>query len=163
DVLKKDPTAARVEVETLDALREQLATLDAGPQLYMRFGLYSGNDIAPYLRTIYFDAVEERFKKPTVAALETDLRHFVAGQPTANPTNTGVAAGNEQSGSASEEDILGRHYDLLKAYLMLSDANRVEPTFLANTLSDYWKKTAPPDTENLALQDLDFYARQLVR
>ena len=163
DVLKKDPTAARVEVETLDALREELTTLDAGPPLYMRFGLYSGNDIAPFLRTIYYDAVEERFKKPTVAALENDLRNFVAGRPTANiVTNSSTSAG-EQTSAVTEEDTLGRHYDLLKAYLMLSDAQRVEPTFLSSTLADYWKRTAPPDTEILSLQDLDYYARQLGR
>jgi len=162
DVLKKDATSARVEVEYLDSLREQLAALDTSPPLYMRFGLYSGNDIAPYLRTIYFDAVEERFKKPTVAALENDLRNFAAGQPSATITNTS-STGSEQTAAPSQEDILGRHYDLLKAYLMLSDAKRVEPTFLAATLADYWKKTAPPDTEILSLQDLDYYARQLVR
>jgi type VI secretion system protein ImpL len=163
DVLKKDPTAARVEVETLDALREQLVTLEAGPPIYMRFGLYAGNDIAPYLRTIYFDAVEERFKKPTVAALEKDLRNFAAGQPSATITTISSTTTSEQPATPSEEDILGRHYDLLKAYLMLSDASRVEPTFLASTVADYWKRTAPPDTEILSLQDLDFYARQLVR
>src|ERR1051326_6134375 len=159
DVLQKDPTAARVEIETLDALREQLSVLDAGPPIYMRFGLYSGNDIAPSLRTIFFEAVEERFKKPTVAALETDLRNFAADHPTAINTSS---PGSE-SAAPSEEDILGRHYDLLKAYLMLSDASRVEPTFLANTLGDYWKRTAPADTETLSIQDLNFYAHQLVR
>jgi type VI secretion system protein ImpL len=163
DVLKKDPTAARVEVETLDALREQLANLEARPPIYMRFGLYSGNDIAPYLRTIYFDAVEERFKKPTVAALENDLRTFAAGQPSATITTPDNQARTDQAAASSQEDVLGRHYDLLKAYLMLSDAKRVEPTFLASALADYWKRTAPPDTEILSLQDLDFYARQLVR
>jgi type VI secretion system protein ImpL len=163
DVLKKDPTAARVEVETLDALREQLTTVDAGPPLYMRFGLYSGNDIAPFLRDIYYNAVEERFKKPTVAALETDLRNFAAGRPTAKFVTAGSTSETNQTTTPTEEDILGRHYDLLKAYLMLSDAQRVEPTFLSSTLADYWKRTAPPDTEILSLQDLDYYARQLVR
>jgi type VI secretion system protein ImpL len=163
DVTKKDPTAARVEVETLDALREQLAELDESPPLYMRFGLYSGNDIAPNLRTIYFEAVEERFKKPTVAALENDLRSFAAGQPSASTTTTVPTGVSEQAAAISEEDLLGRNYDLLKAYLMLSDYTRVEPTVLASTLADYWKRTAPPDTEILSLQELDFYARQLVR
>jgi type VI secretion system protein ImpL len=163
DVLKKDATSARVEVEYLDSLREQLAALDASPPILMRFGLYSGNDIAPYLRTIYFDAVEERFKKPTVAALETDLRNFAAGQPSATITNASTGTETVEAVTPSQEDILGRHYDLLKAYLMLSDPKRVEPTFLATTLADYWKKTAPPDTEILSLQDLDYYARQLVR
>lgn len=163
DVLKKDPTAARVEVETLDALRERLTTIDAGPPLYMRFGLYSGNAIAPFLRDIYYNAVEERFKKPTVAALETDLRNFAAGRPTAKFVTASSTSETNQTNTPTEEDILGRHYDLLKAYLMLSDAQRVEPTFLSSTLADYWRRTAPPDTEILSLQDLDYYARQLVR
>jgi type VI secretion system protein ImpL len=148
-------------VEALDGLREQLVQLDARPPLYLRFGLYSGNDVAPYLRTIYFDAVEERFKKPTVAALEGDLRNFVAGTPTASTPNAGTSSA--VPATPTEEDVLGRHYDLLKAYLMLAEAARVEPTFLASTISDYWKRTAPPDTEILSLQELDFYARQLVR
>ncbi len=167
DVTKKDATAARVEVETLDGLREQLVELDASAPIYMHLGFYSGNDIAPYLRTIYFDAIEERFKKPTVAALESDLRNFVAGQPSATTTSSAATetagASSEQLAAIAQEVVLGRHYDLLKAYLMLSDFNRVEPTFLASTLSDYWKRTAPPDTEILSLQELDFYARQLVR
>lgn len=162
DVLKKDPTAARVEVETADGLREELMKLDAGPPIYMRFGMYAGNDMAPYLRTIYYDAVEERFKKPTVAALETDLRNFAARETTASNATASSATGSNQP-APSDEDTLGHHYDLLKAYLMLSDAQRVEPVFLSSTLADYWKRTAPPDTEILSLQDLDFYARQLVR
>jgi type VI secretion system protein ImpL len=160
DVTKKDAAAARVEVEAVDALREQLVQLESTPPLYMRFGLYSGNAIADPLRTIYYDAIEERFKKPTVAALQTDLRNFVAGNPSAIITKPD---GGDTSASPTEEEILGRHYDLLKAYLMLSDASRVEPTFLASTIADYWKRSAPPDTENLSLQQLDFYARQLVR
>src|SRR3989440_3293198 len=103
DVLKKDPTAARVEIETLDSLRDELATLDAGPPLYMRFGLYSGNDVAPYLRNIFFEAVEERFKKPTVAALEIDLRNFADGRPSATITNTRTV-GSEPATAPTEED-----------------------------------------------------------
>ncbi len=163
DPLKKEPAAARVEVEAVDALRQELIELGETPPIYLRFGLYSGNDIAPRLRDIYFDSVEQRFKKPTVAALERDLRNFAAGTPTAtipNPSTT-VTNASASGQTASQEDILGRHYDLLKAYLMLSDASRVEPTFLASTISDYWKKSSPPDMEIVSLQQLDFFSRQL--
>ncbi|HMF58165.1 MAG TPA: type VI secretion system membrane subunit TssM, partial [Pyrinomonadaceae bacterium] len=165
DPLKKEPAAARVEVEAVDALRQKLIELDETPPIYLRFGLYSGNDIAPRLRDIYFDSIEQRFKKPTVAAIERDLRNFAAGTPTATiPTPSTTATNASASGqSASQEDILGRHYDLLKAYLMLSDATRVEPTFLASTIGDYWKKSSPPDMEIVSLQQLDFFARQLTR
>lgn len=165
DPLKKEPAAARVEVEAVDALREELVKLDSTPPIYLRFGMYSGNDIAPYLHTIYFDSIEQRFKKPTVAALERDLRNFAAGTPSATVPNPSAAATNVSASgqTASQEDILGRHYDLLKAYLMLSDASRVEPTFLASTLEDYWKKSSPPDMEIVSLQQLDFFSRQLTR
>lgn len=163
DVTKKNAADTRVELDALEALREQLVELDAGPPIYMRFGLYSGNDLAPSLHNIYYDAVEERFKKPTVDALENDLRNFVAGQPSATITNASTASGSDQPPAPpTEEEVLGRHYDLLKAYLMLSDASRVEPTFLAGTLGDYWKRTAP-DMENVALQQLTFYSTQLLR
>ena len=56
---------------------------------------------------------------------------------------------------------LGRHYDLLKTYLMLSNVEKVEPAFLQNQLADYWKKASPsPDLELLCEEQLKFFARQ---
>lgn len=157
DPLKKEPAAARVEVETVDALRETLAELDEysrnSPPLYLRFGLYSGNSINGPLRNIYFQSITQRFFKPTFQAIERDLQAFVSA---AAPTVTPVA----DSDTASTEDFLGRHYDLLKAYLMLTDPEKVEPTFLASQLEEYWKRSSPPDMEIVSLQQLDFYSRQ---
>ncbi len=145
DPAKKDATARRVELEAIDELRRALAKLDEydqdSPPLYLRLGLYSGNEINPYARAIYFDAITQDFFKPTVAALEHDLR-------------TPEAAG---------EVDLGRHYDLLKAYLMLSNPEKAEATFLANQLSDYWKKASPVDMELVSEEQLKFYARQASR
>ncbi|MEW6209051.1 MAG: ImcF-related family protein, partial [Acidobacteriota bacterium] len=147
DPAKKEATARRVELEAIDELRRTLALLDDydqnSPPLYLRFGLYSGNEINPYVRAIYFDALTQDFFKPTVAALEHDLR--------AAATDT-----------TSEVD-LGRHYDLLKAYLMLSNPDKAESTFLANQLSDYWKKASPSDMELVSEEQLKFYARQANR
>ncbi|HYE65281.1 MAG TPA: type VI secretion system membrane subunit TssM, partial [Pyrinomonadaceae bacterium] len=159
DPLQKDAAAARVEVEAVEELRETLVQLDEydreSPPLHLRFGLYSGDAINPYLRTIYFDSIEQRFKKPTVAALERDLRAFASGSSA--PSAAAISAGGQ---SSTEEENLGRHYDLLKAYLMLSDAEKVEPTFLANQLEEYWKRFSPPDMEIVSQQQLDFFARQ---
>ncbi len=158
DPLKKEAAAARVEVEAMDSLRETLAELDNyqenSPPFHMRFGLYSGNSINPPLRYIYFGAITQRYFKPTVAAIEKDLQAFISA---AAPT-VAVAASDEQSSSA--EDVLGKHYDLLKAYLMLSDPEKVEPTFLASQLEEYWKRSSPPDMEIVSLQQLEFYSRQ---
>ncbi len=153
DPTRKDATAARVEIEAVDALRQQLLELDEydrnWPPLYLGFGLYSGNAIKEPLRTIYFESINQRFFKPVQAALERELRAF---------TTTSL----EPVSTASDD--LGRYYDLLKAYLMLAgDADKIEPTFLVHRLTDYWKQSAPPELELLAQQQLEFYASQASR
>jgi type VI secretion system protein ImpL len=157
DPTKKEFAAARVEVEAVDRLREILVQLDDNdrnsPPLRLRFGLYSGNGINQSLETIYFDSISQRYLKSTVAALEEDLRVFASA-------SIPVATTSPDAGASTPDDLLGRNYDLLKAYLMLSDPNRVEPTFLANQLQDYWKKSSPPDMEIVSQQQLDFFAKQ---
>ncbi len=159
DTTKKDPAAARVEVEAVDALRETLVRLDdydrTSPPLPLRFGFYSGDALNQSLRTIYFDSIAQRYFNPTVAGVERDLQAFASG---ASQRNAGSLT--DAPTTVSEEDILGRNYDLLKAYLMLADPQKVEPTFLASQLQDYWKKSSPPDMEIVSQQQLDFLARQ---
>ncbi|HKR11895.1 MAG TPA: type VI secretion system membrane subunit TssM [Pyrinomonadaceae bacterium] len=161
DVTKKEPVAARDEIEAVEALRETLAELDDysrnSPPLRLRFGLYSGNAIQSSLRAIYFDSITQRYVKPAGAALEQDLRNFAAG---ANAGFTATSTTAATSSSDQEEEVLGRNYDLLKAYRMLSDHSRVESTFLADQLEDYWKKTSPADMESQSLQQLSFFASQ---
>lgn len=141
----RDIAAMRVELEAMEALREKLALLDNyqdAPPLSYRYGLYAGNTINPNLRAIYFDLLNQRFFQPTVANLTTDLKAFA-----------------ETKNTLSEEE-LGQNYDLLKAYLMLTDPSKTEPAFLANQLSRYWKKCYPAELELLAQQQLDFYTKQ---
>jgi type VI secretion system protein ImpL len=166
---------ARIDIEALDRLRETVAMLDGyerdGAPMYLRFGLYAGDRINPQLRAIYFEALTQRYFKPTLAALEKDLQAFSAGSPnTTAPSplppaaDGGAASTNTNSTAPSEEENLGRHYDLLKAYLMLtSEPGRVEPTFLAAQLADYWRAAAPPEMESVSRQQLDFYAQQANR
>jgi type VI secretion system protein ImpL len=167
DPAKKTPAEARIEIEAVDQLRETLARLEGyertSPPLYMRFGLYSGDKMTPALRTIYFDSVEQRFKKPTVAKVERDLSSFVAGNPTAIVTSSDPASTPDKPAPPTQEDILGKHYDLLKAYLMLGAADKVEPTFLAGQLADYWKDFSPPEMETASQLQLNFFAQQMRR
>jgi type VI secretion system protein ImpL len=168
DLSKKDPAAARVEVEATEALRDTLSQLDdydrGHPPLYLRFGLYAGNEINPRLRNIYFDSLNQRYYKQTVAGVERDLRAFAAATTSDTPTvATSSTASNAPATAPSAEDVLGRNYDLLKAYLMLGDPSKVEPTFLAGQLQDYWKNSSPPEMELLSQQQLDFFSRQAIR
>lgn len=169
----QQPLEARLDIEAVEALRETVAALDEnereGPRLGLRFGLYAGGDVNPQARAVYFEAVTERYFKPTLAGLEKDLRAFAANSADAanstNSTNSANSAAADAAGAApSEEENLGRHYDLLKAYLMLtSEPARVEPTFLAAQLDSYWRAASPPDMEIVSRQQLDFYARQANR
>ena len=156
DITRKDAVAARAELEAVDSLRDLLVTLDeyerGSPPLRLRFGLYVGDSVSDSLRGIYFEAIDRRFVKPTWASLEDDLRSF-STESTPAPQSDGSAPGDE----------LGRYYDLLKTYLMLSYPDKVEPAFLSNRLADYWKKASPPEMELISQQQLEFYARQAWR
>ncbi len=155
DQAKKTAIDGAVEMNAIEELRKSLVELDEyeknSPPLHLRFGLYSGNEINPYLRAIYFDAIDRRFYKPVVASIERDLRALTVL----------VSDGAQPAEPASD---LGRHYDLLKAYLMLSHVEKVEPAFLQNQLADYWKKASPsPDLELLSEEQLKFFAWQASR
>ena len=101
--------------------------------------------------------VEQRFKAPTIKRVEAELRKFVASQPVANPNNL----------TDKEEENLGKNYDLLKAYLMLSGdyKNKAEASHIANTLKDYWisESKIPADLNLIAEQQLEFWAKQVDR
>ncbi|HEX5733779.1 MAG TPA: type VI secretion system membrane subunit TssM [Blastocatellia bacterium] len=159
DLTTKSAVDAAVELNAIEDLREVLVELDeyekVYPPLRLRFGLYSGDDINRYLRAIYFDAIDRRFYKPVVAAVERDLRAMTSGAASSIDAQT---EGAQVPGASGD---LGRHYDLLKTYLMLSNVEKVEPAFLQNQLADYWKKASPsPDLELLCEEQLKFFARQ---
>jgi len=159
------PTQIQEELRSVENVRQVLADLDQyereTPPISLRFGLYSGGKInssdpasPSILRHLYFEAIEERFLKPTLTRLADDLSKFASSTapiPPSPPTTNPTAVGS---------DYLGHHYDLLKAYLMLNKSERVEPMFLAVTLRDYWQKSAPPGMEDVALQQLDYFANQ---
>lgn len=153
---------ARNEMNATDDLRDLLVKLDDyernGAPFYMRFGLYSGNRVyKQHLLPIYMGVIEHRYKGATVAKMEEDLRKFAASQPVANPNQL----------SATEEDTLGKNYDLLKAYLMLTGKykEKAEASHLTNTLKDYWttESKVPDDLKLTAQQQLEFWAKQVDR
>jgi type VI secretion system protein ImpL len=173
DPQSKAESDVREELTAINELRERLVLLDnydqKRPPFYMRFGLYSGgsasnpDSLNARLRNTYFEAIRRRFNKPTFEALEKDLRAFVAGNPSPIP-DTEIS---DKSKGASDEEKLGYHYDLLKAYLMLTGddkyRDKVEGTFLTKRLEMYWKKCAPPSSEALAAKQLEFFANSVGR
>ncbi|MBC7797973.1 MAG: type VI secretion system membrane subunit TssM [Pyrinomonadaceae bacterium] len=159
NVLTKNSTEARNEIEAMDKLRQVTAKLDEyerGAPIYMRFGMYSGDRILhERLLPIYFAAVEQRYKEPVRKRLEENLRAFAANQNALNSANL----------TDDQEKELGKNYDLLKAYLMLSGdySKYAEPIFVQKQLKDLWKKSAPSELEALSDEQLAFYSSQINR
>ncbi len=171
DVLAKSPDEVRDEVRVMDEMKTFMTRLDNyernGAPLYMRFGLYSGNSIyRNNLLPLYFNIIERRFKAPTVRRLEAELQKFASGETTAT-----------SQPNAEEEQRLDRYYNLLKAYLMLSDGSQVidgntilyrekaEATHVSNTLKEFWvaESKVPNDMKAAAEQHLEFWAKQIDR
>jgi type VI secretion system protein ImpL len=160
--LDRTPDETSKELAADENLRQLMVKLDDndrnGPPIYMRFGMYSGNAVfRKSLLPIYMSSIENRFKAPTIKRVEAELRKFAASQSVANPNNL----------SDKEEENLGKNYDLLKAYLMLSGQykDKAEASHIANTLKDYWvsESKIPDDLKPVAQQQLEFWAKQVDR
>lgn len=159
---KADEKATRAEIETTEKLRELLARLDDyernGAPWYMRFGLYSGNRVyKQHLLKIYMDVIEHRYKTPTIAKIQTDLKKFSTSNPVVNSTQL----------TDAEEQHLEKNYDLLKAYLMLTGPfkEKADPKHIATAIREQWATEAkiPADLKSVAGQQLEFWAKQVDR
>jgi type VI secretion system protein ImpL len=161
DVSLKSEVQTRDELRAVEELRKVLAELDeyerGARPLYLRFGLYSGHDIYENARVIYFTSVNKRFAKRMFIDIENDLKRFADGQVAM------VSAGAPGAASQPNQETLGKYYDLLKAYFMLSniEKEKIDPFFLYGQLEPYWKKFATAQTQGEALEQLKFYTRQL--
>ena len=157
--LGKSPEQATSEINATENLRETMVKLDDwdrnGKPFYMGFGLYSGERMFKQrLLPIYFNVTEQRFKSPTVTRVQNELKKFAASQNIANPSQL----------SPQDEENLGKNYDLLKAYLMLSEEYKAKSnaTDISNAFKDYWtaESKLPTALNATAQQQLDFWAKQ---
>ncbi len=133
------------DLMALQQLRERVGELDRyqteGPRWTLRWGLYSGEDLAKSSRRVYFRRLRDVFIGPTAQALRQKLYAFSTG--------SGTPPG------------YGEFYSYLKAYLMMAQPSHAEPSFLSNTLAPLWKSLVTADAEGIALDQLRFYAQQL--
>src|SRR5262249_41700246 len=107
-------------IERIDRQRESWIG-----SLPYRFGLYSGDDLRPRLREIYFEFVSLRFLSPTLSGLSQRL-----DQATPSQTNSGDQG-------IDQEQL---YYDMLKAYKMGERQAYVEPEFWREQLTRYWEE-----------------------
>ena len=129
-----------------------------GAPFYMGMGLYSGDKVyKESLLPIYFAVIEQRFKTPTLARVQNELKKFAATPAVTNPNQL----------TPQEEENLGKNYDLLKAYLMLSKdyQDKANAGDISNALKDYWvsESKLPSDLGLTSQQQLEFWAKQVDR
>jgi len=129
----------------LDTLRVQLARLEryrsGGRPLRLAWGLYTGDVLARDAGSLYRDRVERLLVIPARAALHRALRSL----PDAGP----------QAGD------YGRGYDLLRAYLMITNrTDRLDTALLVPVLLDQWLdgRQLDPERTELARAQFRFYA-----
>ena len=160
--LEKQKEDATREIEATENLRQVMARINDydvnGIPLDMRFGMYSGDRVYnERLLPIYISVIEQRYRIPTVERLKKEMKKFADNPQSVNQTNL----------TPQEEENLGKNYDLLKTYLMLTSEykDKAAPLLISETLKDYWvsESKVPPGMEGVAQQQLEFWAKLVPR
>ena len=144
------PSSAHLTADALqrmELLRKQLALLSDyrrnGAPWSLRWGLYSGNEILPDVRRVYFAEFRRVFLTPVLDSLVQRFQGL-----------------NPGSGSDSYDDI----YERLKAYRTVSSgACAPDPSLLTRVLPEVWLSGRSLDSqqESLARRQISFYVSEL--
>ena len=136
-------------VKVLDDSHGQLVTLDEyeknGAPIQLRWGMYTGDRVAPPFRRAYTAAVEQAF----VSRTHTFLRDRLASL---------------DSTPIRSADDFSKQFDDLKLYLMLTDPQHVDPAWAAPRLVRVWTAVphTPFDNEETALLPHALYYLEII-
>lgn len=132
----------------LDSLRGALVQLReyqvTHPPLMMRWGLYTGSDLLPQARRLYFD----RFKTLLFDGVQGGLVSSMLSWPDTPPPNADYPYA----------------YDTLKGYLeTTSNPDKATQQFLPGVLEAHWEAGQTPDAQRatLARRQFEFYTSEL--
>ncbi len=136
-------------LERLDTLRASVERLSRyardGAPMSLRWGLYTGDDIYPTARRLYFS----RFYQILFGSTQESLLTWLRGLP-AKP---------------GPDDAYQPSYDTLKAYLITtSNPEKSTRAFLSPLLLERWlaNREIDPDRRRLAAAQFDFYSEELL-
>jgi len=135
-------------LQRLETLRQSVELLSRysreGAPWSLRWGLYTGDDLLPTARRLYFSRFSQLLFGSTQAGLLAHLRSL--------PSTPGP------------NDEYGYTYDSLKGYLITtSHHEKSTKLFLSPLLMNRWagKRTVDPDRRSLAQKQFDFYSEEL--
>lgn len=138
-------------LDSLDVLRETLQRADAGPSLWRRWGLYSGEAVLAAARQVYFKRYHDLFLAPSARELEVKLRR--------TPTLDTEEGSNRYFQTATAYQMLTLHHDsvspdigaltaetdsLWSAKIGAADHQRLE-YLLQSQIPYYWKHRRDSD------------------
>jgi type VI secretion system protein ImpL len=144
-LMQQDRVDLQARLEALDVLQdrfEQLQKYKKDHPLMLGLGLYQGDALELKLRQEYFNGMSHLMLKPVAEQMEDYLSSV--GKNAAQLKLGSVAQttiGGQTGGvyqSASPTDVQ-EAYNALKAYLMLGNAQRVEPVHLGDQLTRFWR------------------------
>ena len=146
-IQKRGNRASLADLQSLDALREQLVRLRQGPGLSLHWGLYSGNRVIDAARQAYFRG----FQNLLLNDLNARMVQSLADAP------------NGPTGGDRYDSV----YRVLKTHLMISSGTcQAEPPFVSRVLKDEIRYQLAPDArfewQVLADRQIDFYAGEFV-
>jgi type VI secretion system protein ImpL len=145
------PLAALQKLESLRQAMEKLVLWRREhPPLGYRFGLYTGDDLYPEARRLYFQRFQQVLFGQTQSADLQSLRALPLGASSGAPSGPGPE--------------YGPTYDALKAYLITTNHHeKSTKEFLTPVLMKWWMngRTVDPERAQLASRQFDFYAVQL--
>ena len=135
-------------LQRLESLRQSLDQLTTyqqeGPPLRLRWGLYTGDDLYPVVRRIYYQRFNQLLFAQTQGALLGWLQKLAA--------------------APGASDDYGVTYDTLKAYLITTaQHDKSTKPFLSPVLMNRWPASRGLDAERtqLAQKQFDFYSLDL--
>jgi type VI secretion system protein ImpL len=134
-------------LQKLDKLRESLVTLrkyeQEGAPLFYRFGLYTGSDLLPKVRQVYFAKFSQMMFAQTQGGL---LEHLKNVKIPPAPT-----------------DDYGSTYRILRSYLITTSNHEYSDREFAGFMNARWAtgREVPADRAELVQRQWEFYADEL--
>jgi type VI secretion system protein ImpL len=142
------------DLQNLDQLRQVILQLDSynnggEGHLSYRWGLYQGEKLEEQAKRVYFD----RFRPMVLNPAQANIVKYLHDLPDA-------------PAQGADFSLYNATYNPLKGYLMTAgNHDKAVPQFLSPVILQYWwgQRTAEPIQSQLAQQQIDFYANELVR
>lgn len=134
-----DPRDVTDSLRALERLGNRLDTFEvaakSGTPWSLGFGFYQGNQIHLAAQKVYIKRMKRAFVRPAGSELEATLEDIGASKR--------CETGSSGSGKPVEESM--SDFDLLKAYLMVTERSRLKVDFVNKILVEQWKKRLHPD------------------